>query len=213
MRGGRGHRSQGVLPGCGTLPRDIWALRLMHVKVQACRASLLTTCSVPPPRSTYEAFLHAAGMVQTRTFRIDGLDVATGARLGGCGAMNLSIPPAVAATSVGAGGDTRSEGRAVSALSADEHALRGSPGSITGSSRAGAASEGDSGETEQERWLVPVIDFANHSTLAAGVNAELRLGAGEGSGLRFALDARESRHTARLQMASEALLATAGRAV
>ncbi len=74
--------------------------------------------------STYKTFLRAAGMVQTRTFRVDAVDFATGA-------------------SVVSGGTSRS-------------------------------ADGCSDDDQQQRFLVPVIDLANHSTLEAGVNAELR---------------------------------------
>ena len=90
--------------------------------------------------STYEAFLHAAGMVQTRTFRIDTATLATGGAAVVGGITNNAI--------------------------------------------------GGSDQTEQQRFLVLLIDMANHSTLEAGVNAELRLAACAGGGLRFALDAR-----------------------
>ena len=93
--------------------------------------------------STYATFIHAAGMVQTRTFRIDAVDLVTG-------------------KSVVSGGNHR--------------------GAIGGS-------DGD----QQQRFLVPVIDLANHSTLEADVNAELRLAACAGDGLRFALVARGPR--------------------
>ena len=128
------------------------------------------------PCSSYETFLHAAGMVQTRTFRIDALDIATGAPLLSGGV--LAAGPLSAAVVGGA--------------ATDQSGTRDRKGSSnTDSSQAAGASGGDSSEAEQQRFVVPVIDMANHSTLAAGANAELRLGAGSASGLRFALDARE----------------------
>lgn len=128
-------------------------------------------------------------MVQTRTFRIDALDLATGAPLKGGEADGIRSPPAAAGASGSAAGrGGRAQAPAPSGSPAGTGVHRGSEGGIGGSSKAAG---GDSGEAEQQRFLVPVIDMANHSTLAAGVNAELRLGAGRSGGLRFALDASE----------------------
>ncbi len=127
-------------------------------------------------------------MVQTRTFRVDVVDLSTGSRVGNgkatCGR------PASATGGRGSGGRIEQQ-HVLPAPRADIATHHSATGSIAGSSRAGGGPESGSSDADQQRFLVPVIDWANHSTLAAGVNAELRLGAGGSGGLRFALDARE----------------------
>ena len=128
-------------------------------------------------------------MVQTRTFRIDALDLATGARLSGNGTISSSAP----STAAEPGGAPAHRGKTQtvpSAPLADVLRLKKLSSRVRDVSKARGGLAGDSGAAEQQRYLVPVIDMANHSTLPAAVNAELRLGAGS-SGLRFALVAGE----------------------
>ena len=164
------------------------ALCAMFPQILAPRMSRRTHSRKRPPRSTYEAFVHAAGMVQTRTFRIDAVDLATGAPLGGNGIISDSSPPAAAELS----GMRAHRGSGPVSLAP----LPGIAGHCSGGSHIHGGSEaqgglaGNSSAAEQQRYLVPVIDMTNHSTLAAGVSAELRLGASS-SGLRFVLVASE----------------------
>jgi len=152
----------------------------------ACRD---LTDDLRPLRSTYEAFLHAAGMVQTRTFRIDALDLATGAPLSGNGTISSSSAPSTAAAPSSEPAHRGKIQTAPSAPLANVLRLRKLSSRVQDASKARDGLAGD-GAAEQQRYLVPVIDMANHSTLAAGVNAELRLRAGS-SGLRFALFSSE----------------------